>query len=283
MQRKYHHSRLVNLGALRRGSYRERVLLFFSMFGVNENSYTIWRPDEVCAVIGWLDPDGNPRTDAYRRTVRDLVASGALARVEDTIRGFEVYSYRVEFDGLPEKALDVINAKTPKSTVYCNLSDVSYLMGMERLEDLPNIYLIGWKERVQWHEHLRELADFARVDTWEFWSNKLDRALAAKNHPLRGIQDRDVRIQVALSGLEKGLARNLRNPNWQVDKADAWALDRVSRSVGREPDWECIDDKSVEATMKKYRDQGKLSLRDQVMKFLKQSRPKSDSTSEGDE
>ena len=118
---KVHSKRLVELRLLRTGAYRERILLFYAMFGTQPEGehLTVWKPDEVCRIIGWVK-DGVPQIKSYRKTLRRLQTEGLIEKIVKTTRYGPMYSFRtLGGDELCDAALDILNNKTWASTIYC--------------------------------------------------------------------------------------------------------------------------------------------------------------------
>jgi len=207
------------------------------MFPSSPEFLTVWRPEEVCKIIGYLDEEGAAKTQSYRRVVRTLRTKGLLERVTKTVQeGVELYGFRtVGLPNLSEAALAVLNKKTPHSVTYCNEGERAALQAMNLIDKLPEVYRYERPGSVPWWKLLPDLLDFTSSQTWEFWTKKAPLSLKGKGHPLRAVEDPDLRLQTALTGLEKGLNRNRdSNPDWKAKSDHAYALHAFKGRVGRE-------------------------------------------------
>ena len=243
---KYYYKNLMGLEILRRGSFIDRLMAFYEVYGSNspDARITVWTPDEVATVIGLTDGDGKPKGKNLSAIRAKAVRLGLLEKV--SARG--MYSYRVVSNGgLPDDALDILNKKGRPDITYCRRQQIPRLMASEKLEDLPNIYLWSLNDRTAvWWYDLPELIDFEEADCWEFWTTKAINAVSGKGHPLKGIEDPDLRLQVALTGLEMGLERNLKkNPDWYPGDPIAWTLHALKGLVGIERDWGVLNTDNV--------------------------------------
>ena len=216
---------------------KNRILLFFEMFPSSPEYLTVWKAEEVCTIIGYVDEEGRPNTDSYLRVLRELRQKELLERVEKrTKEGADIYGFRtINLPSLSSTALSALNSKTPPSVTYCNPDERAAFQAAALIDELPTIYLYELGDRTAWWKILPKLIDFTLSETWEFWTTKAPLALKGKGHPLRAIEDPDLRLQTALTGLEKGLNRNREsNPDWKAENHYAYALHSLTRRVGRE-------------------------------------------------
>ncbi|RJO67142.1 MAG: hypothetical protein C4523_10300 [Myxococcales bacterium] len=248
-EKKYRYMGLMDLGMLRRGPMQDRLIGFYELFGARnpDSRFTIWTPEEIAMVIGMPDGERLPkgkrlsslRAKLTRRIGPDseIIRNGPLAKVVGTDGR---YTWMVcDLAGLPNEALAILNRKAPPSIHWCRRSQIPGLMAKDKLDSIPNVYLLALVERkAMWCHDLPGILDWDEPACWEFWAGKAMNAISGKNHPLASINDPDLRLQVALSGVETGVARNLdRNPDWEPDDPWAWTLHALSALVGRERDW----------------------------------------------
>ena len=251
MSDKYNDLELISLDILRRGKLAARLVAFYDQFGARRQSwFRIFSDVEVAVIVGWRKENGEPNNDAVRQTRARLLADGVLEEVTQVQRGRTFWSYRpaAKHRGLmDDEALALLSSKTPGIT-YCRADDRALFELRNRIDDLPVIYLCGIRGHHPWFEVLTDLLDFTQTGTLDFWTHKAVNALKGKSHPLRSIEDHDLRLQVGLTGLDRGISRNLdRNSQWSPDDHVAWALDALTR-VGTEQDWmPLVEDKAAAA------------------------------------
>jgi len=257
MKTKHYYKTLMGLEILRRGTYLDRLIAFYECFGSPnpDRRITIWTPEEIAVVIGLPDTQGVPkgkrlsamRSKITRRIAPDgeIIKAGLLEKVSKDGR----YSYRVVGScGLTDDALEILNRKGSVGVTYCRKSQIPCLMAKERMDDLPQIYLwvAASLKGNDWYKVVPALLDFTEPDTWEFWCDKALNAVSGRDHPLQGVEDKHLRLQIAMTGLEAGIVRNReRNPEWQPGDPYAWVLHALAKLVGRENNWRTRSEEDV--------------------------------------
>lgn len=241
-----YHLKLVHLDCLREGSIRLRILRFHEMFGSRDGMVQVWDAKDICVVIGHVGENGVPtstQVSTVSRHRRELARQGRLRRVRQQVQpGLEVYGWGyVPQNNMTAEALKEINRRSNKITM-CNPADRPRLLLTEKIGNLPRIRMLSMNQktapRAVWFEAMPELLDFSLGDTVDFWTVKAPSTLAAKGHPLRRIEDPDIRLQVGLACLERGLRRNVRRtPGYRPRHATRWALSHMKKVVDRERDW----------------------------------------------
>ena len=269
MDPKYYYKALVDLTLLRRGRVRDRVVNFYEIFGVQnpDRPLTIWMPDEIATIIGLPDSGATSkgrRLSAIRaKLTRTVDKGGNLLTdgrpLERVVRPDGRYSWMVvDRSGLPDEALDIINRKTWGGVTWCRKAQIPYLMGQQRLDKIPAVFVWEYNGFSTWDVVAPALIDFAEPDTWEFWTEKAANAVSGKKHPLRKIEPVELRIQVGLTGLDRGIKKYRdKNPAWEPRDAWGWALHALASLVGTEPGWASQAPETVEKYRMTVENEGK--------------------------
>ena len=234
---KYFPKIMLGLDVLQRGSMEDRLYAFYEKFGGvgKSGSITFWKRDEIAEVISLKGSEKNPREKMLSILRSKMVKKGLLKKV---VEPDGAYTWEVvKGEGLHDRALEIINSKTHRDITYCRKDQIPYLMSKTDLDKIPNIVL--WDEDLNWDDIFPDLVDFSEAETWEFWPKAMN-AVSGKGHPLVGIKDKELRLQVAMTGIEKGLKRNTKNPDWIHTIKDhyGWTIHSLTL-VGKdnEPDW----------------------------------------------
>jgi len=262
---------LCDLSVLQRGSWESRIHTFYEIFGVGSdpNRIEIWSPTSVADVIGMREDGKTSRGKRVANIRSRLIREGILERV---VAQDKRYSYRVttRSRGLPDDALEIINNRTYSTIKYCRPDQIASIHAENGdLDRLPGIfiwYLNGIKRECHWHSLSNDaLVDFHRDETWMFWMRDIPRKLNQKRHPLAHIEDYNLRLQMALSGVSRGIHRNITNaPShrpWQPRNPYRWTLDALGR-VGKrgEQDWEpLMDARAIRGAMNEHTKSSKSS------------------------
>jgi len=240
----FNDKRLVSLDALRWMKLPERLMLFYDLFGYQKNGngatwFPCWADAEIAQVIGWMNPDGTPNGESIRQARTRLVQAGRLEKVDEEQQGRHFYSYRPP-DGckglMDDTALKILSDKIPNVT-FCRPGERGLLELRARIDNLPDILVAGMKGERNWPHVLSDLIDLLNPATLDFWEYKAPQALDARDHPLKVIEDKDLRLQVALFTVDAILTRNINsNSAWQPRDHIGWTLNSLTR-IGKESDW----------------------------------------------
>ena len=207
---KYKDLDLISIDIIRRRDLSDRLLAFYDLFGARTEAwFRIFSDAEVAVIVGWRKPNGEPNSEAVRQTRARLVKAGELEKVIQQQRGREFWSFKPAKSGLmDDEALAILSDKTPSIT-YCRASDRPLFELRHRIDNLPVIYLADMGVGHCWMKALRDLFLFDESGVLDFWEFKAINTISGKAHQLKGIEDTDLRLQVALAGLERGISRNL--------------------------------------------------------------------------
>gem|GEM_PF-3728076 len=286
---------LMDLKVLRRGSYIDRLIGFYELFGVKspDGRFVIWKPEEIAVVIGLPDGEGilkGKRLSSLRaKLTRKTDPEGKIIKegpLEKIIGKDGRYSWRVcGVSGLPDEALAILNGKAAPGLVWCRREQIPALMAKENLDRIPEIYLWSLNnQKANWCDDIPGLLDWDEPACWEFWGEKAANAVSGKGHPLTAIADIGLRLQVALTGVEAGLTRNLdRNPDWEPNDPWAWTLHALSALVGREADWLPLSVDLVERLRKDAFKKHMEKVRDQAQEAVRSMAGNSSSENDNDE
>jgi len=240
----YNDKKLVSLDALRWMKLPERLMLFYDLFGYQRNGngaawFPCWADAEIAQVIGWMNPNGTPNSESIRQARTRLVQVGRLEKVDEEQQGRHFYSYRptAGCKGLmDDTALKILSDKIPNVT-FCRPGERGLLELRARIDNLPDILVAGMKSERNWPHVLSDLIDLLNPATLDFWEFKAPQTLDARDHPLKVIEDKDLRLQVALFTIDAILTRNINsNSAWQPRDHIAWTLNSLTR-IGKESDW----------------------------------------------
>lgn len=241
---KFNDKRLVSLDALRWMKLPERLMLFYDLFGYQRNGngdawFPCWADAEIAQVIGWMNPDGTPKGESIRQARTRLVQAGRLEKVDEEQQGRIFYTYRPS-DGckglMEDEALKILSDKV-RYVTFCRPGERGLLELQARIDNLPDILVAGLKGQRNWPQVLSDLLDLLNPVTLDFWEYKAPQALDARDHPLKAVEDKDLRLQVALFTLDTILTRNLKsNATWAPRNPIGWTLNALTR-IGKENDW----------------------------------------------
>lgn len=245
-QKTYAWGEIVTLGSLRVGSTRERLIQFYRMLGSRPGSVTIYTPEQIATVIGIK---GTKRESAARKIQKvrsELVAKGILERVEDPSHLSQddtpIYSWRTVDPELDAEAFEILNRKTSAWRQYIVQGERAYWNLRALMDEMPSVATFSYENDMAWHDAFPELVDFKNPDIINLWAKKVPRAIRSKKHPLAsrldhrgkwvGIEDEDIRLQVALLGIDKLIQDRLSgNPNWveTIESPVGWLLSTLGK------------------------------------------------------
>jgi len=227
---KYAWGEIVSFGSVRVGSLRERLIQFYRLMGSQPGRVTIYTPDQIAQVIGI---EGTAKETAARKIHKArsaLVKAGILERVEDPDNLSQddkpMYSWRTVDPELDEDAFEILNRKAPAWREFIAKGEQAYWMAKSMIEEVPTVALFTYKGNVPaWHQVFPSLVDFTDPSVITLWTEKIPRTINSRKHPLAyrqdrvgrllGIQDPDLRLQVALTGVDRLVQDRLEgNPRW---------------------------------------------------------------------
>lgn len=255
-QKTYAWGEIVTLGSVRVGSTRERLIQFYRMFGSRPGSVTIYSSEQIAKVIGIEDTAKESAARKIQKVRSELVAKGILQRVEDPDHLSQddtpIYSWRTVDPELDAEAFEILNRKSPAWRQYIVKGERAYWNLRALVDEMPSPGLFTYDGATGWYDAFPELVDFKNPDIIELWANKVPRAILSRKHPLAwrqdrrngrwtGIEDDDLRLQVALLGVDALIRDRLAgNPGWlrTIDSPVGWFLSTLGK-VGNPRHPEC--------------------------------------------